>query len=266
MIKVFVINLDKDILRMDFMDKQLKKLGIEYERMPGINGREFDFGDEYIERVAVAKNGAPLTPGEVGCAASHKRCYQNIITNNLLEALILEDDVLLPENFKDVLEKLILSNRDKRSWEYLSFDYLEPGFVYLKNWYKSLLFSYDKLIKYKSFFSKIKFTIVSFVKLCYLVPLSLFEQFRNSFYKHVKKSGAAVNFYRPLYFAGAYVVTNRGAGKLLQLTDPIVYPADRIQNQARVQLGLKFKAYAPLVVYQQRQEFGSSILGVKSIK
>ena len=264
--KIFVINLDKDVARMQFMDRQLKVLGLEYERMPGVNGREFDFADEYIEDQAIAKNGVALTRGEIGCAASHKRCCQKVLDANLEQALILEDDVLLPDNFKEILNREIKRNAHHTSWEYLSFDYLQPGFVFLKNWFKGLSLSYDRAFKDKNIISRLRFLIVSVIKFIFIFPVALLEQARDSFYKNIKKSGAAVSFYRPLYFAGAYIVTNSGAKKLLQLATPIVYPADRIQNQARVQLGLKFKAYAPLVVYQQREEFGSSILGVKSIK
>lgn len=40
-----------------------------------------------------------LTSGAVGCALSHKKCYQYIVDNNISQCLILEDDVRIDPDF-----------------------------------------------------------------------------------------------------------------------------------------------------------------------
>ena len=103
-----------------------------------------------------------------------------------------------------------------------------------------------------------------------MLPLAVFEFLRNKYYSNKtnlkKSSGQAVPFYRPLYLAGAYLITRHAAELLYKMNTPIVYPADRVPDEARKQLGMKFYAYAPLCVYQKRESFGSSILGIKFIE
>ncbi len=292
--KVYIINIDKDIERMEFMAKQMQELDIEYERVSAIYGKEYNFGDEYDEALAIKKNGKPLIPGELGCAKSHKLCYEKILNEvfnnnidltkgNKIESLniinkyylILEDDVCLPKNFKQIIQRQIELNEAQKSfknkliWDYLLFDYPKPGKFFIYHWVNSLFLNY-KLLNKNNLYIKIKFIIYSFLKACYILPLSVFEFLRNKYYSNKtnlkKSSGQAVRFYRPLYLAGAYLITQDTAKTLLKLNTPIIYPADRVPDEARKQLYMKFYAYAPLCVYQKRESFGSSILEVKSIE
>ncbi len=299
--KVYIINLDKDIERMEFMTKQMQELDMEYERAPAIYGKEYDFGNEYDEKLAIQKNGKALVLGELGCAKSHKLCYEKIlnedsssnmgsIKENKIESLnkinkyylILEDDVSLPRNFKEIIERQIELNefqknlKNKDIWNYLLFDYPRPGKFFIYHWVNSLFLNY-KLLNKSNLYRKAKFIIYSFIKACYILPMAIYEwlrdiYYRNNIYKKNKDgtsrgdSGKAVRFYRPLYLAGAYLITNDTAKTLLKLNTPIIYPADRVPDEARKQLGMKFYAYTPLCVYQKRESFGSSILGVKFIK
>ena len=95
--------------------------------------------------------------------------------------------------------------------------------------------------------------------------MTYLESGRDRVYRKLKISGP-VKFYRPTYFAGCYLITNVAALKLLSLEEKVVFAADRLHNQARIKKELNVKLFCPLLVSQQRQEFGSSILGVKSIK
>ncbi len=318
--KVYIINLDKDVERMEFMSKQMQDLGIDFERVSAIYGKEYNFGDEYDEALAIKKNGQPLVPGEIGCAKSHKLCYEKILqketseinlnsqeknkTKHLLKSnyfLVLEDDVCLPKNFKQIVEKQIklreekIIRNNKDIWDYLLFDYPRPGIFFIRHWINSLFLNYQNLkekkgnsnnnihnkynklntknnIKY--FFIKTKFIVYSLLKVIYILPLAIFELFRNKYYatsfidKKRKEDigGKAVRFYRPLYLAGAYLITKESASLLYSLTNPIVYPADRVPDEARRQLGMRFYAYAPLCVYQKRESFGSSILEIDFIE
>lgn len=251
--EVYIINLDKSQDRMNFMKQQMEKLDIKYTKMPAIYGKEYNFSiDEYDRGLARKTNGQELTEGEKGCALSHRLCYNGALEHEY--TLIMEDDVLLPDNFKEIIEKEISKNKNQK-WEYLTFDYIEPGFFFVKHYIDSLFLVYKNLCTRED---KLKFTIKTIIKLAYLIPISIFEWIRNYIYKLF--GGGAVKFYRPLYLAGCYLVTRSAADKLTQLSSPIRYPADRLPDEAKKQLKMKFYAYAPLSVFQQREQFSSNIV------
>jgi glycosyl transferase family 25 len=160
MFKTLFINLDKDTARRASIEQQLTALNIPFERVPGIDGRITDFGTEYSEALAIEKNGASLTKGELGCAASHKRCHTIALQNEY--TLILEDDVLLPKDFKNILEREIKKNTITRKWEYLSFDYPSMGITFIQRWFGSTVlftpprssFMYEKIIFHTIFVYK----------------------------------------------------------------------------------------------------------------
>ncbi|MDI9355271.1 MAG: glycosyltransferase family 25 protein [Cyanobium sp. MAG06] len=114
--KVILINLKKDVDRLMYMDQQLKSLGIEYERLEAVNGKEYienKLGNEYSEENSIKIYGNRLKMGEVGCALSHKRCYEKLILEkdkNIKYYLILEDDITINKDFKNILDELIYKN------------------------------------------------------------------------------------------------------------------------------------------------------------
>lgn len=237
------------------MDSQLREAGISYERFPAVRGEEVRDTQEYSRDKAIAA-GHELLLGELGCAASHKRIYEKIINEHIPFTLILEDDVELPLGFKEILDREIARHHSK--WDYLLFDYWAPGSVFIGRWVSSARRAYASLESHGTL-ARIWFLFFTAAKACYIIPLSLFEGLRNSYKKHYP---GPVSFYRPLYLAGAYLVTESGAQKLLALSNPIRYTADKLPNQARVKVGLRFFAYAPLSVRQRKEQFGSSILAI----
>jgi hypothetical protein len=50
--------------------------------------------------------GSYMTRGAIGCALSHRDAYINILRDDHDKVLILEDDVVLDDNFNDVLKDL----------------------------------------------------------------------------------------------------------------------------------------------------------------
>lgn len=257
MYTTFVINLDKDVERMQFMHEQLTKLNIPYTRESAVYGKNYQPSlVEYDEVQALEKGRHSLLPGEIGCALSHAHVIQKIVAEKIPYALVLEDDVELPDNFNTILEREITSNRPDNTWEYLLFDYVVVGRPFIKQWIAGVFTNIKKTWKTNPI--KVISQLIFFaLKGLYIIPLSLFEEIRN-FYK--KRSPGPVRFFRPVYFAGAYLVTYEGALKLQSLSQPIIYTADHLPNRARVLKGLKFRGYAPQIVRQDKQTFGSSIL------
>lgn len=98
--KVFVINLDKDKDRMASVDAQLKRLGVDYERVSGVYAKEMP--DE--KRHSAVNHfrwwcaiGRPIVPAEIGCALSHYNLYRSLKPGEAV--CILEDDVILTDDF-----------------------------------------------------------------------------------------------------------------------------------------------------------------------
>lgn len=262
MYSTFVINLDKDTERMQYMREQLSRLNMDYRREAAVLGKEYKpTKEEYDPNLALQKGGRELLSGEVGCALSHSKVIKKIVDEQIPFALILEDDVKLPSDFKHIVEKEIKKNKDGKTWEYLLFDYVAVGLPYVMQWLKGVRINLRMTVQ-KSYMKAVLSALYFFIKGMYIIPLSFFEGVRNF---HKKNSPGPVIFLRPVYFAGAYLVSYNGALKLKSLIEPVVYTADQLPNRARLLKKLRFRVYAPLVVQQQKSVFGSSILDIEVI-
>jgi len=107
--KIFYINLDKDIERRVSMQQQLSKLGLEATRIPGVYGKDLSheaLRQCYSGKKALRNQSRKLTPAEIGIAMSHICVYRTIVDGNIPCALILEDDVILPDGFVEALNDL----------------------------------------------------------------------------------------------------------------------------------------------------------------
>ena len=88
---------------------------------------------------------------------------------------------------------------------------------------------------------------------------SIIEGLRDRFYRKLYTYGKPARFYRPLYLAGCYLATKEGIKKLLATQEKLIYPADRIQNIARIKKGLKLFHFVPIIVKQRRDKFESTM-------
>jgi glycosyl transferase family 25 len=135
MFSTVVINLDRDTERLAFMQAQLEKRGISFERQPGTYGA--DMPPSLRSYFANNEDGSGfLSHGELGCYASHLDVYERIASGQVTPpTLVLEDDVLLPPNLAALIEKIIaalpsdwdmvrLSSTAKRA--YVTFADLDP--------------------------------------------------------------------------------------------------------------------------------------------
>ena len=107
--KIFVINLDKEKARMASIDAQLLQLGIDYERISAVYGKELPLQER---NQAVNKfrwwcaMGRPIADAEVGCALSHFSIYQRMIDENISMACILEDDIAISTKSKECVARV----------------------------------------------------------------------------------------------------------------------------------------------------------------
>ncbi|MFH1188276.1 MAG: glycosyltransferase family 25 protein [bacterium] len=254
--KTFLINMKKSPERLVFMTNQLQTLGMPFEIQEGIDGRTYDFSVIYDEAMSLRLNGSPLAAVEKGCALSHKSVLEQAFREQLDYVLILEDDVELPSNFKQILDEELHKREFKETnLEYLSFNYPTVGLKFIKLWLFLLQEQFKKRPTTALYF-RIPLYGIKFVG---IVIFSIVEGSRDMIYKKIFLHGKPARFYRPMYLAGCYLVTREGIEKLLSVQEKLIYPADRIQNVARIRKGLKLFHYVPLVVKQRRDKFESTM-------
>lgn len=93
MFHAFVINLDRHVGRMRFMQTQLEALGVPFSRFRAVNG----YDPAEIAKADVASF-ANLSNGEIGVWESHRALWTTIAQGDS-PACILEDDVVLASDF-----------------------------------------------------------------------------------------------------------------------------------------------------------------------
>ena len=105
--KIYVINLKKDLERKNQAKKQLDKLNISYEFFLAIDAKEHQ--EKLIKKVDSKKflinSGRNYTLGEIGCYESHAKIWQ-IAKEKNINILVLEDDFVLKNNFLKAFEIL----------------------------------------------------------------------------------------------------------------------------------------------------------------
>lgn len=92
------------------MRGRLEKAGLAYEFIDGIDGRALSAEERaavYDRRKRLRYFGRDLTPGEVGCLLSHRKIYQKMDREGIGCALVLEDDVVFEDRFRDVVQALV---------------------------------------------------------------------------------------------------------------------------------------------------------------
>jgi glycosyl transferase family 25 len=100
---IYYINLGKDIERNSKIKNVLDKLNIKYERIEGINGNDIHIEKKYT---VLHTSEFPMTRGQYGCYLSHMKCYEKFIKSKYEYLIILEDDVILRDNFIESITSL----------------------------------------------------------------------------------------------------------------------------------------------------------------
>jgi GR25 family glycosyltransferase involved in LPS biosynthesis len=137
--ETYVINLDKDVSKMQKMDATLSALDMPYTRFPAIKGADLT---EEEKREYVTDTCSKLcTNASVGCATSHKKLWETIArTPGVDNALILEDDCVFIDGCNDIIKKACSELPDNYDILYLGF--LRTGYDavdYKKRYSKHLL-------------------------------------------------------------------------------------------------------------------------------
>lgn len=118
---IFVINLKRCVKKKEKMKLRLR--GMNFSIVEGVDGRNLN-----IEKIKNKNNmilkewkdpwsGRNITWGEVGCTLSHCSIYEKCLNEKIEKAVILEDDVLLKDNFKVKLEETIKEIEKYNNWD-----------------------------------------------------------------------------------------------------------------------------------------------------
>ena len=105
MLDTLYINLDCRVDRRENIESQLSAFNIKAQRVSASVGGELtqeqklfvNFEDFYCLMKRAISN------GEIGCALSHRRVWQQIVDKNIDYALVLEDDVIIDKRLVDLL-------------------------------------------------------------------------------------------------------------------------------------------------------------------
>lgn len=119
-IKTYVISLSDQKRRRSVIKSRLKAINLEFVFFNAVDGRSCNLRNDpsYSGVKRRLFFGKDLTSPELGVLFSNKEILKDIIKNNYSEALVLEDDVVIKDNFHFILSKLTQSNIN---WELVRF-------------------------------------------------------------------------------------------------------------------------------------------------
>jgi len=100
--KIYIINLEKDKQRKEFQEKQMEQLNLPYQFITAVSSEEID--PKFIRKHYYDWE-RPLKNPEIACYLSHKKIWEKIVKTKET-SIILEDDILLSSNTKNILEEL----------------------------------------------------------------------------------------------------------------------------------------------------------------
>ena len=112
---IYVINLDRDTERMDSIRANLEALGLPFERLSAVMGKDVPEWEKLVDMSAYAWRNRLDTPraGEVGCYLSHLKAMETFLRTDAPWCVILEDDVEVLPACGEVLRSL----GEKDDWD-----------------------------------------------------------------------------------------------------------------------------------------------------
>lgn len=157
--KIYYINLDKRKDRDKNVKQQLAKYNLSRhtKRISAVDGSLINMNNINYDIITEKgkhditttdhKNkiqGITLTKGALGCALSHRSIWNDIINNNVSEALILEDDITLVDDFINKLNT-IQSDANTYNYDVLFLGYHPATLKYVKKNSESTLLQSSKI-------------------------------------------------------------------------------------------------------------------------
>jgi glycosyl transferase, family 25 len=102
-LKTYVINLDKDKTRLEFLTSNFNRLGIAFERIAGVDGRTFSEEDYHAFMSDRPRKSKPWLRGQMGCFLSHYQAWKKIAEGEDRFCAVFEDDLHLSDDLTTIL-------------------------------------------------------------------------------------------------------------------------------------------------------------------
>ena len=109
----FVINLDRDTVRLTHMEAECARVGIPMQRWPAMLGAALPPALASSFAIRASGSAWSLSSGEIGCYASHVTIWQALVDGALGDkvfgdvALVMEDDLRLEDDFVPAIQKTL---------------------------------------------------------------------------------------------------------------------------------------------------------------
>lgn len=102
---IFLINLPRATERRAKMEDRLQQIGLSYTVFPGVDGKAEEARLlETVDKRAFERNmGRIILIGGIGCYHSHLSVWQTFLETDAPLALILEDDVVFHDDFREAV-------------------------------------------------------------------------------------------------------------------------------------------------------------------
>jgi GR25 family glycosyltransferase involved in LPS biosynthesis len=101
--EIFVINLDTDKLRREYIKILMKKMNINYFLLTVKHISKELYKELQINKIM----NNDVNIGELGCCLSHLWCLKNAITNNIQNFIVFEDDIVFHKKFHQLFEETL---------------------------------------------------------------------------------------------------------------------------------------------------------------
>lgn len=121
-VQIFVISLRDSAARRAGFTKRAKDARLAWSFFDGCTGLVPDL--IYDEAEAKRRWGRALTPGEIGCYASHYSLWRRLLDAEADQYVIFEDDVIIDWEF---VQKLVAIDFHRSGLDYLRLHCLRPG-------------------------------------------------------------------------------------------------------------------------------------------
>lgn len=141
---IWIINLDKSVDRINKIKDNFNKYGIPYNRFSAIYGKNVSM--EYMEKYvnSVCKK-LLCNYGTVGCAASHKFLWKQLVDSDKDFYLIFEDDIEINDKSFDIIKKIIpFLKSEQYDIDYLNLNCVNLGCSIQKTEFKIDNFEFGK--------------------------------------------------------------------------------------------------------------------------
>jgi glycosyl transferase family 25 len=106
---IYVINLDKDVQRLHWMEQQLSAHKLKFLRIAAVNGAQIHAQqDPYWSDPRRSHLGA----AETGCLLSHANAWRLIAQADGEHGLVLEDDIHVSDDFAELIRSMSLDPKE----------------------------------------------------------------------------------------------------------------------------------------------------------